>query len=83
MEQFIGRSPADSICIRHIEIRPAAEQVEVWIHDVEDVGSEVYSDLYDFPYLEPDGPAEPVATLGRGPPRGRGSGSRRYTRISC
>lgn len=63
MGQFIGRSPADSACIRYIEICPAKQQVEIWVFDVEDVGSEEDSDLYDFPYFEPDGPTEPVATF--------------------
>jgi hypothetical protein len=63
VEQFIGGSPADPACIRHIEICPAGEQVELWVYDVEDVGSEEDSDLYDFPYLEPDGPTAPVATF--------------------
>lgn len=59
----MGCSPADPACIRHIEICPAGEQVELWVYDVEDVGSEEDSDFYDFPYLEPDGPTAPVATF--------------------
>ncbi len=63
MEQFIGRSPADSACIRYIEIRPAKQQLEIWVFDIEDVGSEEDSDLHEFPCFEPDGPIEPVATF--------------------
>jgi hypothetical protein len=35
--------------------------IEIWVYDVEDIGSEEYLDLYDFPYLQPDGPYGPVA----------------------
>ena len=63
VEQFLGRSPADAGYIRHVELRPSNESIEVWVYDVEDIGSEEYLDLYDFPYLEPDGPDGPVATF--------------------
>ena len=61
VEQFLGRSPADRDCIRHVELRPVKGRVEVWVYDVEDIGSEECPDVYDFPYLEPGGPACPVA----------------------
>ena len=63
VEQFLGRSPADAGYIRHVELRPSNDSVEVWVYDVEDIGSEECIDLYDFPYLEPDGPDDPVATF--------------------
>lgn len=62
MEQFLGRSGEDSACIRHVVLRPCAGAIQIWVYDVEDIGSEEYLDLYDFPYLEPDGPEAPVAT---------------------
>lgn len=63
MEQFLGRSDEGSACIRHVELRPRESAIQVWVHDVEDIGSEDYLDLYDFPYLEPDGPDAPLATF--------------------
>lgn len=63
VEQFLGRSPADASHLRHIELRPSDGQVELWVHDVEDIGSEDYLDLYAFPPLEPDGPDRPEATF--------------------
>lgn len=63
VEQFLGHSPVDPAYIRHVELRPKDSSVEVWVYDVEDVGSEEYSDFHDFPYLEPDGPDNPVATF--------------------
>ena len=54
VEQFIGQSPVESGYIRHVELRPSDGEIEVWIFDVEDVGSEDYLDLYAFPYLDPD-----------------------------
>jgi hypothetical protein len=63
VEQFLGRSLADEEYIRYVELRPNDGLVEVWVYDVEDVGDEEYLDLYDFPYLEPDGPDSPLATF--------------------
>lgn len=56
VEQFLGKSPVDAAYIRHVELRPANDCIEVWVYDVEDVGSEDYLDLYDFACFEPDGP---------------------------
>ena len=52
VEQFMGRSPANPNYIRHIELRPSSDLVEVWVYDVEDQGSEEWLDLYDFNELE-------------------------------
>lgn len=61
VEQFVGRSPANPDYIRHIELRPSNDSIQLWVYDVEDIGGEEWLDLYDFPYLEPDGPEAPVA----------------------
>ncbi|NIJ77576.1 hypothetical protein FHT08_002659 [Xanthomonas campestris] len=61
VEQFLGKSPVDATYIRHVELRPANDCIEVWMYDVKDVGSEDDSDLYDFAYFEPDGPRAPAA----------------------
>lgn len=63
VEQFLGRSPLDAECIRHVELRPSDGVVEVWVFDVEDLGDEQWCDIYGFPYLEPDGPDGPVAVF--------------------
>lgn len=62
VEQFLGQA-AEPGCLRHVELRPSDGLIEVWIYDVEDIGSEDYLDLYAFPWLEPDGPDGPVATF--------------------
>ncbi|PPT47617.1 hypothetical protein XarbCFBP8147_17765 [Xanthomonas arboricola] len=61
VEQFLGTSPVDAMHVRHIELRPANDSIEVWIYDVEDAGSEDFSDLYDFTHFEPGGPDAPAA----------------------
>jgi hypothetical protein len=63
VEQFLGQSPASTGFVRHVELRPSGADIELWIYDVEDIGSEDYSDLYGFPYLEQDGSHSPVATF--------------------
>jgi hypothetical protein len=63
VEQFLGRSGEGSACIRHVELRPCEGAIQIWVHDVEDIGSEDYLDVYDFPSREPDGPEAPVATV--------------------
>ncbi|MFC0153371.1 hypothetical protein ACFFJ4_06895 [Xanthomonas dyei] len=54
VEQFLGRSPLHPDYIRHIELRPVDGSVQIWVYDVQDIGREQYTDLYDFPYLAPE-----------------------------
>jgi hypothetical protein len=61
IEQFLGRSPVDADHVRYVELRPTRGGVEIWVHDVEDIGGEDLLDLYAFPYFESDGPEGPVA----------------------
>lgn len=63
VEQFLGTSPAGVGYIRHVELRPSNNAIEVWVHDVEDMGNESFLDLYEFASLEPDGSEGPVATF--------------------
>jgi len=63
VEQFLGQSPAAPDFLRHVELRPSDGLIEVWVYDVEDIGSEDYLDLYAFPWLEPEGPDGPVVTF--------------------
>ena len=63
VEQFMGRSPANPSYIRHIELRPSSNLVEVWVYDVEDQGNEEWLDLYDFNELEKSEADLPAATF--------------------
>lgn len=63
IEQFLGPTPGYAGYLRHIELRPGPQGFEVWVFDVEDVGSADYLDIYSFPYLEPYGPEAPLATF--------------------
>ena len=56
VEQFLGRTPdlSGGVHIRWVELRPTERSIEVWVHDVEDIGNEDLLDLYSFPYLDPD-----------------------------
>lgn len=63
VEQFLGRSPNNPDYIRHIELRPSNGSVELWVYDAEDIGSEDWLDLYDFPCLDPNGSETPTATF--------------------
>lgn len=63
VEQFLGQSVADPGFLRYLELRPSDGIIEVWVYDVEDVGSEDYLDLYDFPWLEPEGPDGPMGSF--------------------
>ena len=48
VEQFLGKGH-DGRTLRWVELRPSKEVVEVWVFEVEDVGSIDYLDLYSFP----------------------------------
>lgn len=63
VEQFLGRSPIHPAYIRYVEMRPSSGSVEVWLNDVEDIGTSDHLDLYGFPQLDPDTPNEPDATF--------------------
>jgi hypothetical protein len=65
VEQFLGRNPEDETGaqVRWVELRPAKNFIEAWVYDVDDVGDENQSDIYDFPFLDPDGPVAPAASF--------------------
>ncbi|MFE7670797.1 hypothetical protein ACFU5N_01105 [Streptomyces albidoflavus] len=44
--------------MRYVEVRPARAFYEVYLHAVEDVGSESFLDLGEFPPLYPDEEAD-------------------------
>lgn len=60
VEQFLGVCPNQVGYIRHVELRPTASGVELWVFDVEDIGNQDFLDIYDFPDLEPDGREGPA-----------------------
>jgi len=63
VEQFLGKSPENPAYIRHVELRPKHDAIELWIYDLEDIGSEDFLDFYDFPILNEDDDEAPVATF--------------------
>ena len=54
VESSCGRSPLVSPYVRYIELRPAFGNFEVWLFDIEDLGSEEQLDLYEFPRADPE-----------------------------
>ncbi|MER5901168.1 hypothetical protein ABT150_13865 [Streptomyces mirabilis] len=55
VEQFLG--PVGSRArpgIRYLEVRPTKTTFEVFLHTLEDVGTEMFFDLVEFPPLNPD-----------------------------
>ena len=63
VEQFLGRSPEDADYIRRVELCPSDSLIEVWVYDVGDIGTLDETDLYDFPYLKPNGPDGPITSF--------------------
>ena len=63
VEQFLGRSPIHPAYIRYVEMRPVSSTIEVWLSDVEDIGTSEHLDLYGFPQLDPNLAEEPDATF--------------------
>ncbi|MBS0567123.1 MAG: hypothetical protein JSS59_06875 [Proteobacteria bacterium] len=63
IEQFLGRSPSDSTCIRYIELRPSSDLIEVWVHDVADIGGEEFLDLYEFQDSATSDPETPACAF--------------------
>lgn len=63
VEQFLGRNPDNPNYIRRVELRPSDGSVELWVHDAEDIGSEDWLDLYEFPRPDSDDPEMPIGTF--------------------
>ncbi|PTQ89472.1 hypothetical protein [Agitococcus lubricus] len=51
VEQFLGYGSTDKT-IRWIELRPKVETSEVWLFEVENIGSNDYLDVYSFPEVD-------------------------------
>ncbi|WP_261994185.1 hypothetical protein [Streptomyces sp. t39] len=55
VEQLLGPcGSAGHLGVRYVEVRAAKTSFEVWLHTVEDVGSENFCDLGEFPPFDPD-----------------------------
>jgi hypothetical protein len=55
VEQFLGPcGSAERPGVRYVEVRATKGPLEVYLHTVEDVGSESFLDLGEFPPLDPD-----------------------------
>ena len=66
LEQFMGGvASAPALALRWLEVRPRENKFEVWVHDVEDVGSESWIDIYAFPYLQGDPPEGPAGSFSK------------------
>ena len=64
VENFIGQVPGVHVpSVRYIELRPADGRVELWVHDLDDCGDADFTDLVEFPLLDPDSADEPSATF--------------------
>lgn len=60
VEQFIGASPAAHGYIRVLRLVTCDAGVELWLNDLEDIGSDAFLDIFEFPTLNADPPSEPV-----------------------
>ncbi|MEU6242475.1 hypothetical protein [Streptomyces sp. NPDC047024] len=55
VEQFLGPcGSTERPGVRHVEVRPKNGQFEIYLHTVEDIGSESFRDLGEFPPFDPD-----------------------------
>ncbi|MPY45414.1 hypothetical protein FNH04_37595 [Streptomyces phyllanthi] len=64
VEQFLG--PAgypERPGIRYVEVRPTKATFEVFLHALEDAGSETFCDVGEFPPLDPDDEEEEFGRL--------------------
>ena len=66
VESFLGSVPGSkALSVRYVELRPASQAVEVWVHDLEDRGSEEFTDLVEFPRLDGEDPDAPNARFNK------------------
>jgi hypothetical protein len=64
VENFIGRVPGATVpSIRYIELCPVQDGVEVWVHDRDDCGGLEFTDLVEFPSLDPERDDHPIAAF--------------------
>ncbi|MGW6525286.1 hypothetical protein [Streptomyces sp. NPDC054962] len=64
VEQFLGPVGApDRLGVSYVEVRPTKASYEVYVHTVEDVGHEGFSDLVEFPPFDADQDEEDFGRL--------------------
>ncbi|MFB7715672.1 hypothetical protein [Streptomyces sp. NPDC056105] len=64
VEQFLGPcGSAERPGVSYLEVRPTRTSFEVYLHRVEDIGSERFLDVSEFPPLDPDDETEEFGTL--------------------
>jgi len=66
LEQFRGRVPGTDDAVRWLELRPKFNGVELWVFEVDDVGTADHTDLQTFPPRGGSLPSFPVAVIADG-----------------
>lgn len=62
LQQFRGRVPGARDAVRWLELRPKFNGIELWVFDVDDVGTADHVDLTSFPPTSGSPPSFPVST---------------------
>jgi hypothetical protein len=64
VENFAGRVPGVRVpSVRYVELRPKKGVIQVWVHDLDDCGSEEFTDLVEFPPLDYEASLQPAAAF--------------------
>src|SRR6478609_8827942 len=66
LEQFRGRVPGSDDAVRWLELRPKFNGIELWVFDVDDVGTADHTDVQTFPPRNGSLPTFPVAVIADG-----------------
>ncbi len=61
LQQFRGRVPGARDAVRWLELRPKFNGIELWVFDVDDVGTADHVDIAAFPPTSGSPPAFPVS----------------------
>jgi hypothetical protein len=61
LQQFRGRVPGTRDAVRWLELRPKFNGIELWVFDVDDVGTADHVDLLSFPPASGSPPSFPVS----------------------
>lgn len=64
LQQFRGRVPGARDAVRWLELRPKFNGIELWVFDVDDVGTADHVDIAAFPPTSGSPPAFPVSMVG-------------------
>ena len=62
VEQFLGPRESDGLaCVQYAVMSSRGAEFRIDVYEVEDVGSEDFLDIYEFPSSDPDG--DPVVSI--------------------